>query len=342
MAHNDHGGHGRDLPPDHASAGDVSTTGHSDREVEHVDTVTGHTATSGHAAHADSHGHGHGAHGDGGHDDDEDDDGHGHGGGHGHGDDAAEVPTLVPTTWRQLIFPALILLLVGILVWGPVTNAFQNRPIPINNSEQHSDTGGEESHSTPGQPTEDHGSEDAATPGTEEEPNRAATETVAPESVAPPPDPAAIATQTAVGAAAREGTVARAPVQLTLGGRDFVVKSGNNLLPDWTPPQDQGIATWIEGTYANHILYLPYAEETAQLFSATRSGEKVKLVMNTGQVFEFEVTRAERVHNGPSDGTRFTVTSAMAQDHAGVTLFLIGDPADDRAVVQAEFNGNIQ
>jgi hypothetical protein len=32
----------------------------------------------------------------------------------------------------------------------------------------------------------------------------------------------------------------------------------------------------------------------------------------------------------------------MSQDHAGVTLFLIGDPAPDRAVLQAEFTGNIQ
>ncbi len=69
----------------------------------------------------------------------------------------------------------------------------------------------------------------------------------------------------------------------------------------------------------------------------------MRLVMNTGQVFEFDVTRSERAFNGPStDRGRFTVTSAMSQDHAGVTLFLIGDPADDRAVVQADFNGNIQ
>jgi len=32
----------------------------------------------------------------------------------------------------------------------------------------------------------------------------------------------------------------------------------------------------------------------------------------------------------------------MSQDHAGVTIFLVGDPAPDRAVVQADFNGNIE
>jgi hypothetical protein len=49
------------------------------------------------------------------------------------------------------------------------------------------------------------------------------------------------------------------------------------------------------------------------------------------------------VENGPpTEEGQFTVTTAMAQDHAGVTLFLIGDPSPDRAVLQAEFTGNIQ
>jgi hypothetical protein len=132
-------------------------------------------------------------------------------------------------------------------------------------------------------------------------------------------------------------------VQLSFAGQEFVVKAGNNLVPDWLTPQDQGIATWIDGTYANHILYLPFSEANEALFKSAKQGDTVKLVMNTGQVFEFEITRSERAFNGPSiDSSRFTVTSAMAQDHAGVTLFLTGDPASDRAVVQADFNGNIQ
>ena len=67
---NDQGHHDADHEaPDRHAAGDVSTTGHSSHDVH----ATGD----------------HGAHG-------------------GHGDDAAaEVSTLVPTTWRQLIFPLL-------------------------------------------------------------------------------------------------------------------------------------------------------------------------------------------------------------------------------------------
>jgi hypothetical protein len=65
--------------------------------------------------------------------------------------------------------------------------------------------------------------------------------------------------------------------------------------------------------------------------------------MNTGQVFEFEVNLAQRATNGPATTEgQFTVSTAMAQNHAGVTLFLTGDPAADRAVVQADFTGNIQ
>jgi hypothetical protein len=121
------------------------------------------------------------------------------------------------------------------------------------------------------------------------------------------------------------------------------VKSGTGLLPDWKPTDDVGLATWIDGTYANHILYLPFSPQNEALFKAAKVGDTVKVVMNTGQVFEFAITRSERALNGPpSEAGQFTVTTAMAQDHAGVTLFLIGDPASDRAVVQADFTGRIQ
>ncbi len=90
-------------------------------------------------------------------------------------------------------------------------------------------------------------------------------------------------------------------------------------------------------------MYVPYNIENAALFKSAKPGATISLTMNTGQVFVFAVTRAERAANGPatSEG-QFTVTTAMRQDHAGVTLFLIGDPADDRAVVQADFTGTIQ
>jgi hypothetical protein len=270
-------------------------------------------------------------------------DGNAHGG--GHGDDTSDVPTIVPTTWRQLIFPILILLLVVILVFGPVTNAFQSRPVPLSTTgESHGTTDGGATNVNPtavpgsAEPTKTSNSV-VDTPGVATTPTASSPVSL----ITPTPQFDVSATKTAVAVAGTQGEVARAPVRLDFGGTSFVVKAGNTLLPDWRPPQDQGIATWIEGSVANHILYLPYSDANAALFSSAKKGDKTKLLMNTGQVFEFEVTRSERAYNGPVAGAgQFTVTAAMAQDHAGVTLFLIGDSAQDRAVVQADFTGNIQ
>ena len=100
---------------------------------------------------------------------------------------------------------------------------------------------------------------------------------------------------------------------------------------------------WIDGTYANHILYIPFTAANENLFKSAKVGDTLKLTMNTGQVFMFEIKRNERALNGPpTEEGQYTVSSAMAQDHAGVTIFLTGDPATDRAVVQADFNGTIQ
>jgi hypothetical protein len=289
-------------PPDQGSAGDVSTTGHSDHDVDR-----------------------HGGHG-------------------GHGDDdaaaaAAEVPTLVPTTWRQLILPAIILIVVAILLAGPVMNAFAPQPAsaPPTTEEQHNNGTEGEAQTTP----EAGGEEATPTSAPTSTPQALATEVPStPTAVALAP---LIATQTAVAQLGEQGEVGRVPVQLEFGGATFKVNPGSGLLPDWKPSQEEGTATWIDGTVANHILYVPFNAANEGLFKAAKSGDILKLTMNTGQVFNFSVNRSERAVNGPpaKEGD-FTVSVAMTQDHAGVTLFLIGDPAPDRAVVQADFTGDIQ
>lgn len=315
-------------PPDQGSAGDVSTTGHSAHDVQAAGMAGG----------------------------DQQDAGHG-----GHGVDTSNVSTLVPTTWKQLILPAIILAIVAILVSGPIFNAFASRPgstTPPN--AQRTTTGGSEN----GQPSTAGGATPASSPTPAQGGSPAATSTVA--SLASPTTaslvvptqqtqsnaqaapnstlvPSLAPTQTAVAQAGESGAVARVPVELTFSGATFVIKTGGQLLPDWKPSADVGIATWLEGTVANHILYVPFSSQNEALFKAAKAGDKIRLTMNTGQVFEFAVNRAERAVNGPAEKAGdFTVTAAMAQDHAGVTLFLIGDPAADRAVVQADFTGNIQ
>jgi hypothetical protein len=284
------------------------------------------------------------------HDDHGAHDDHGHHDDHGaHGEDSSEQSTLVPVTWRQLVFPALILLLVIILLIGPISNAFAPRPA--------SSTG------LQAVPTVQPTATPASTPagakpqstGAGAQIPAATVATRAPVQVSQPvrptaivnnPDeisPSAAATRTAVAVQGENGQVTRAPVQLEFEGALFTVDAaGSSVLPDWKPSGDATHAMWIEGTYANHIIYLPYGDSNAALFEQVKNGDTVKLTMNTGQVFEFQVTRSQRASNGPpTSNGQFTVTTAMSQDHAGVTLFLVGDPAPDRAVVQADFNGNI-
>lgn len=289
--------------------------------------------------------HGHGAH------DDE----------HGHGEDTSEQSTLVPTTWKQLIFPALILLLVAILVVGPIANAFAPKPLaptgpaPVTNGSGNGQpTAGAATTVTAATaqptattantgPTATTASQMPAAPQVAVQNTQAPPQATATTVAAVTVNPVAITTQTAVAVLGQQGVVARAPVQLNFGGAQFAVQPGTGLLPDWKPIGDEGRATWIEGTFANHIIYLPYSDGNAALFQAVKAGDAIKLTMSTGQVFDFAVTHSGRAFNGPptADG-QFTVETAMTQDHAGVTLFLVGDPASDRAVVQADFTGNIE
>jgi hypothetical protein len=266
-------------------------------------------------------------------------DAHGGHGGHDAADDAAEKSTLVPTTWTQLILPAIILIFVAILVAGPVMNAFSAHPTAPP-AAQPSEGGGEQA--AP-QPT---ATQPAPSPTSAPQPT-ATTQS------ALPPSPTAgsagdslvkiMATATTVALEGQKGDVSRAPIKLTVEGSDFTVVPGSGLLPDWKPSADDTIATWIDGTFANHVLYVPYSARNDSLFKGVKPGDPVQVEMNTGQVFTFSVTRSLRAVNGPATNPeQFTVTAAMQQDHAGVTIFLAGDPAPDRAVVQADFTGNIQ
>lgn len=297
------------LPPDRGTQGDVSTTGYDTHDAQNA-----HDAHDTHDAQG-----GHGGHGD---------------------DSASELPTLVPTTWAQLILPVIILIVVALLVVGPVFNAFASRPNSVPPSEQQ--TSGQ---STTGSSSEGGQSTPTAVPST-----ATPQSLVVPPTATQPASPTAIvsqfvpvaATQTAVAIAGESGEVTRVPVRLEIGGRLYDVLQGSGLLPDWQPSQDESKATWIQGTVANHILYVPFSPANEALFKSARTGEIVKLTMNTGQVFSFAITRADRAVNGPAPQGQLSVSAAMAQDHAGLTLFLTGDPAADRAVVLADFTGTIQ
>jgi hypothetical protein len=205
-----------------------------------------------------------------------------------HGEDSSEKSTLVPVTWRQLIFPALILLLVIILLIGPVSNAFAPRPA--------SSTG------LQAVPTVQPTATPASTPAGAKPRNTVASaqiptvavatklpvqvsQPVQPTAIVGNPDevsPAAAATRTAVAVQGENGQVTRAPVQLEFEGALFTVDTASTgILPDWKPSGDATHATWIQGTYANHIIYVTYSDSNAALFGKVKSGDTVKLTTSS-------------------------------------------------------------
>jgi hypothetical protein len=266
---------------------------------------------------------------------------------HGHEDPSSEASTLAPTTGRQLILPAIILIIVGILLIGPVTGAFAPKPGSAGTSTSIAPTStAVPTSATPTAAPAGTTAPVSSLPLQASPPANAVTEsppTVAASTARSAPSAANLATRTAVAQAGEQGIVTRAPVELEFAGAKIMVQAGNDVLPDWQPPANGDDAVWIRGSYANHILYLPYNEVNAALFQGSKVGDLVTLVMDSGQTFQFTVTRSQRAFNGPpTTQDQFTTNTAMNQDHAGVTLFLVGDPAVDRAVVQADFNGNIQ
>src|SRR6476659_10112801 len=108
---------GEEMEQTNTAEGNVEDAAPStSEEGAYGDAHDAHEANDVHDAHDDHDTHdGHDDHG--GHDDHD----------HGEGDDS-ERSTLVPVTWRQLIFPALILLFVAILLIGPLSAAFAPKP----------------------------------------------------------------------------------------------------------------------------------------------------------------------------------------------------------------------
>jgi cytoskeletal protein RodZ len=322
------------------------THDHAGENMDQTDTAEGNVIDSNPvASEAGEHGP-HSGHDHAGHDDHLAHDTHG-----GHGEDDSEKSTLVPVTWRQLIFPAIILLIVLILLIGPVSAAFAPRPAVSPATTEQQTTNPAPTVAPTSAPS---GAKTQVT-SSQKPPTATAPVVAAVRPTTPPPppqptatsvdaiSPAALATRTAVAVLGEQGQVSRAPVQLQFAGAQFTIDQGSGVLPDWKPSGDATHATWIQGTYANHLIYLQYSDANLALFNSVKPGDTVKLTMDTGQVFEFQVSLAQRASNGPpTSSDQFTVTTAMNQDHAGVTLFLVGDPAPDRAVVQADFTGNIQ
>ena len=149
-----------------------------------------------------------------------------------------------------------------------------------------------------------------------------------PDTAVPPPAPAS-----ATPGASRLPTDAEvqngAPRSVTVGGKPFRVEVSNTTLPDWQFSPDPSVANWLSGTVVNYVLGVAYSEANATLFSGVHPSDAVQLTRADGAVYRFVVDQAGRIDR--SD------THLLQQDHPAVTLLLLGDPANDRAVVQGHF-----
>ncbi len=157
-----------------------------------------------------------------------------------------------------------------------------------------------------------------------------ATDTVVPATnTAVPPPPPASATPGASRPPTDEEVRNGAPRTVTVGGKPFRVEVSNTTLPDWQFSPDPSVANWLTGTVVNYVLGVAYSEANATLFSGVHPSDAIQLTRADGAVYRFVVDQAGRIDR--------TDTRLLQQDHPAITLLLLGDPANDRAVVQGHF-----
>jgi hypothetical protein len=293
---------------------------------------------------------------------------------HGVDTDTYVTGTTAPQTpLSAFIWPLLIALITLALVWGPVTGAFSGRRVAVPPGEgpgTGTSQGGAAAQQSPieatlaattpltgnsatviPQPTnvltalptnvQAGGTATLAPAATDTAPAAtdtaapAATDTTTPAATTAPAltatlPPAATAT-TGAALPPNYGDVAGgAPRTVAFGGKTFRVQISNTTLPDWVFSKDPGVANWVSGTVVNYVLGLSYSDASAALFAAAHPADTIRLVRADGGVYNFVVDKVQRVAR--------TDTRLLAQDHPAITLLLLGDPANDRAVVQGHFS----
>jgi hypothetical protein len=101
------------------------------------------------------------------------------------------------------------------------------------------------------------------------------------------------------------------------------------IVADWKFSTQPGVASWITGTVVNYIIGLPYNAANATLFQRARQADVIRLTVANGEVLTFQVSAIQRVAT--------TDTRVLAQDHPGVTLLLLGEPANDRMAIVGDY-----
>ena len=256
---------------------------------------------------------------------------------------AVEEPEEVtpPPPLRALLWPLAILLIVLLAITPAVANAFARFPPGggAGHAETSTETGLE-----PG-PAEGEVSTPGVTPLTTPPSTGPDVPTVIPQPPNPRtaeptnvigpatvvPTPAALApTVTTVAVAPPMGNLEQGALRtLELAGQTFRVEP-TEIVPDWQFSAEAGVASWVNGTVINYIIGLPYSADNAALFGRLRANDLIRLTVATDDVLTFRVSTTRRVAKDN--------TGALAQDHPGVTLLLVGEPnTTDRALVAAQY-----
>ncbi len=118
-----------------------------------------------------------------------------------------------------------------------------------------------------------------------------------------------------------------APRTLQLGNANFAVEAATQVSPTWQFNHDPSQASWLPTTALPYVIGIPYSADNAALFAAAKPGQVVTMQNSVGATLRFQVKTVARVQ--PND------TSGAAIKGPGLTLYLLADPAPDRAMISA-------
>lgn len=122
-----------------------------------------------------------------------------------------------------------------------------------------------------------------------------------------------------------------APISLSIAERDFVVLP-QSLNPDgsWTPGvSTESAAGWVFGSIINYIFGLQPTDGNTNLLNGLAPGNEIRLILQSGAEFLFEVEGSARV---PRDDS-----SVFNQLTPGMTLVLLDENGEERQVVNGRF-----
>lgn len=129
-------------------------------------------------------------------------------------------------------------------------------------------------------------------------------------------------------------TQALAPISVEVGSQTFPIyptRVQAGLV--WAYVPDPAAVSWLEGSYLNTVLALPWSEDNLALVEEAQTHGQIVVRFNTGQIYTYYITSLEEV-----DPYQIEL---LRQGHTGLTLILVAPPTDSdpRMVLRATWQG---